>query len=323
MAVQSRFMRVQAIRPEAEGVSSYELSPIQDECLPPVEAGAHIDLHLPNGLVRSYSLCNKPGETHRYVVAVSRDAASRGGSVYLHDQVRVAEVVQVTGPRNNFALDLTAPHTVLVAGGIGITPIYAMAQRLQAMQASWELHYAARSRRVAAFVAALRMLAPDCRVRFHFDDEHNGQTLPLEPIVSHAPVRSHFYCCGPGVMLAAFEEATAQLPRNQVHVEYFRAPVPTTSGDTTSRGNFEVKLARSGLVLNVSDGKSILDAILDAGVDVPYSCMEGTCGSCEVSILEGEVEHRDSVLTAAQRSTGKSMMICCSRARSSRLVLDV
>jgi ferredoxin-NADP reductase len=316
-------MRVQAIRLESESVQSYELTPVQDECLPPVEAGAHLDLHLPNSLVRSYSICNAPGETHRYVVAVSRDPASRGGSVYMHDQVRVAQVLHVGGPRNNFQLDLSASHSVLVAGGIGVTPIYAMAQQLQALGASWEMHYAARSRQAAAFVPALRSLAEDGRVKFHFDDEHEAKPLDLPPIVASALGGSHFYCCGPGVMLCAFENATEMLPRGQVHIEYFKAPARSVTVDAAVPESFEVKLAKSGMVLQVEKDKSILETLLDAGVEVPYSCMEGTCGSCETAILEGDADHRDTVLNDAQRKSGKTMMICCSRARCSRLVLDV
>ena len=315
-----RMMRVQAMRYEAEGVLTFELRPLQGGALAPAEAGAHIDLKLANGLLRSYSLCNAPGETHRYVVGVSRDTASRGGSRFMHEDLRPGEHIEVTGPRNHFSLDESAPHTVLVAGGIGITPLWAMAQRLQALGRPWALHYAARAATHAAFADALRALAPDA-VHTHFDDECAGRLLDIRAIVAAAPPGAHFYCCGPVPMLRAFEDATAALPPARVHLEYFKAPEPPPPAADAVQG-FEVELARSGRVLHVSPGRSILDEMLDAGIDVPYSCMEGICGSCEIRLLAGEADHRDMVLSDAQKKAGESIMVCCSGARSPRLVLD-
>jgi tetrachlorobenzoquinone reductase len=315
----TRPMRVEAVRFEAEGVLSFELRQLQGE-LAPVEAGAHVDLHLPGGHTRSYSLCNAPGETHRYVVAVARDAASRGGSAYLHERVRPGQIIDVSGPRNNFALDRSAAHSVLIAGGIGVTPMYAMAQGLAAAGRRWEIHYAARNRRVAAFVPSLAGLAGQGKVHFHFDDEKGGRPLDLKAIIAAAPVGSHFYCCGPGAMIDAFQSAAAGLPPEQVHVEHFKAPAKTPKDNVP--GRFEVMLARSGRVLHVDEGRSILDTLLDAGVDVPFSCMEGICGSCELAVIEGEPDHRDMLLSAAERKAGKTIMVCCSRAKSERLVLD-
>jgi len=313
-------MRVEAIRFEAEGVLSFELRLLQGE-LVPVDAGAHVDLHLPGGHTRSYSLCNAPGETHRYVVAVARDAASRGGSAYLHEYVRPGQVIDVSGPRNNFALDRCAAHSVLIAGGIGVTPMYAMAQGLAATGRRWEIHYATRTRRVAAFVPNLTALARQGTVRLHFDDENGGRPLDLKAIIAAAPAGSHFYCCGPGAMIDAFQGAAGGLPPGQVHVEYFKAPARAPQDNVP--GRFEVMLARSGRVLHVDEDRSILDTLLDAGVDIPFSCMEGICGSCEVAVIEGEPDHRDMLLSAADQKAGKKMMVCCSRAKSERLVLDV
>ena len=312
-------MRVDAIRFEAEGIHSIELVTPHDT-LPPVEAGAHVDLHLPGGHLRSYSLCNAPGETHRWVVAVARDAASRGGSAWLHEYLRVGQVLDVSGPRNNFALDDSASHSVLIAGGIGVTPMYAMVQSLAAAGRSWELHYGARSRRAAAFVPALGALAPRGRAVFHFDEEHAGRPLDLAAIVKGAPPGAHFYCCGPGPMIDAYQLATAHLPPEQVHLEYFKAPAK--AAEDSVPGRFEVMLSRSGRVLHVDEDRTILDTLLDAGVDVPFSCMEGICGSCEIGVIEGTPDHRDMVLTPVQQKSGKTIIACCSRARSQRLVLD-
>jgi vanillate O-demethylase ferredoxin subunit len=313
-------MRVEAIRFEAEGVLSFELCALQGT-LAPAEAGAHVDLHLPGGHVRSYSLCNAPGETHRYVVGVARDPASRGGSAYLHEYVRPGQVIEVSGPRNNFAPDLGAPHSVLIAGGIGVTPLFAMVQGLVAAGRSWEMHYATRTRRVAAFVPALERLGVHGKLRLHFDDENAGRPLDLQSILAAAPAGSHLYCCGPGAMIDAFQAAAAALPAEQVHVEYFKAPAH--SSDDSVPGRFEVMLARSGRLLHVDEDRTILDTLLDAGVDVPFSCMEGICGSCEVAVIDGEPDHRDMVLSQADQTAGKTIMVCCSRAKSQRLVLDV
>jgi len=320
MQSSSHQMRVEAIRFEAEGVNTIELVSCDDSLLR-VEAGAHVDLHLPGNLVRSYSLCNTPGETHRYVVAVAKDASSRGGSAYLHDQLRVGQILKVSEPINNFMLDPSAEHTVLIAGGIGITPIYAMVQALAVTQRRWELHYAARSRRVAAFVSALSKLGHSDRINLHFDEEHAGLPIDLAAVVAGAPEGAHLYCCGPSAMIRGFQEATAALPPRHIHVEFFKAA--SNESEKTPSGSFQVKLARSGTVLTVDEGRSILDTLLDAGVEVGYSCMEGICGSCEIAVIEGEPDHRDMVLSAAQQKANKSMMICCSRAKSPFLVLDV
>jgi len=310
--------RLHAIRLEAEGVLSFELRAAEGR-LPPFTAGAHVDVHLPNGLARSYSLCNPQEEDHRYVIGVSRDPASRGGSSHMHDHLKVGQTLRVSAPRNHFALDEAAPHSVLVAGGIGITPLWAMVQRLVALDRPWELHYAARSRRSAAFVDALRQLPASLRQRVHlrFDDEQDG-LLDLAAIRSHAPQGAHFYCCGPAPMMAAFQAALAGLPSGRIHLEHFKAAAPVRTD-----GGFEVELARSGRVLAVGAGRSILDVVLDAGVDVPHSCMEGICGSCEVGLLAGDPDHRDMVLSESQRQANRSMLLCCSGALSSRLVLDL
>ena len=311
-------LRLQAVRYEAQGIHSFEwVSPSGAE-LPPFTAGAHLDLHLPNGMVRSYSLANDPSERHRYVVAIQRDAKTRGGSACAHDALRVGQALRIDGPRNHFELVESAPHSVFIAGGIGVTPIRSMILRLLALGRSWSLVYAARDRASAAFREEFEGMASQQEVRLHFDRESGGKVLDLEAVVRGAPADAHVYCCGPAPMLEAFERATAHQPADHVHLERFSAPVPAPR-----EGELVVELARTGRTVAVPSGKSILDALLDDGIEVSYSCMDGVCGSCETRVLQGTPDHRDSVLSAREREAGDRMMICCSRAKTPRLVLDL
>lgn len=255
-------------------------------------------------------------------MGVKKASPSRGASIYLHDQLRVGAEIEIAPPRNNFPLVENAPHTVLIAGGIGVTPIWALLQRLVALGASWELHYASRTRGDAAFRDELeRLTASDAsRASFAFSREGGGARLDLNQIVAAAPSGSYFYACGPAQMLAAYEQATARLPREQVHLERFSA---ADAAVRAGGSGFEIILARSDRTLQVPADKSILDVLLDEGVDVAFSCMDGVCGSCKVEILEGMPDHRDVVLGVEERAINKTMMVCCSRAFSERLVLDL
>jgi vanillate O-demethylase ferredoxin subunit len=313
-------LRLAAIRWEAEGIHSFELAPPAGGLLPPFTAGAHIDVHLAPGLVRSYSLCNSQDERHRYVIGVNNDRASRGGSRHMHEQLRVGQMLDVSPPRNNFALCEDAPRSVLVAGGIGITPLLAMVRRLTSLQRPWDIHVCARTHSAAAFLGELQKLKTQAgelgRLHLHFDDTAKG-LLDLRELVSKAPPDTHFYCCGPLPMLAAFEQACAGLPAAQMHVEYFSArEAPATAGGVT------VECRQSGVTVQVAEGQTILDALLEAGIDVPYSCNEGVCGTCETRVLEGVPDHRDLVLTAQEQASNTVMMVCCSGAKTPKLVLD-
>lgn len=309
-------VRVEAIAREAQGIVSFDLRPPGGGSLPAFTAGAHIDVLLPGGKVRSYSLVNPQEETHRYVIAVSRDAASRGGSRFMHEAVRAGDTLTIAAPRNNFPLAEAAEHSVLIAGGIGITPLWCMIQRLEVLGRSWELHYCARTRERAAFAEPLRALGG--RARFTFDAEPGASMLDIARVVSGAPAHAHLYCCGPLPMLEAFERATAGRDPARVHVEYFSAKeAPSVDG------GFTVRLARSGMALDVPKGKTILDTLLDNGVDVPYSCLEGVCGTCEARVLEGTPDHRDLVLTREEKAANRSIMVCCSGSKSPTLVLDL
>ncbi|MFH5824634.1 PDR/VanB family oxidoreductase [Georgenia sp. AZ-5] len=312
-------LRVQAVRLEAENILSLELAHPNGEPLPAFTAGAHIDLALPNGLSRSYSLCNDPTETSRYVVAVARDAQSRGGSTWIHDEIRPGQLLEVTGPLNNFELVESAATSVLIAGGIGITPMMAMVCRLAALGRDWVLHYAVRTRTQAAFLPELERLAGEHpeRLRLHVDDENGGAVLDLNSVVQSAGEQAHLYCCGPTPMLEAFEAAAAALPAEQRHVEYFsNTEAPATDG------GFEVELTESALTLVVPAGNTILQTMLDAGLDVPYSCTEGICGTCETRVISGVPDHRDLVLTDQEKAANDTIMICCSGSQSPRLVLE-
>jgi ferredoxin-NADP reductase len=309
-------LRVKSATWEAPNIVSYDLRPLEAGELPAFSAGAHIDLTLPNGLIRSYSLTNPQPERHRYVIAVQKDRASRGGSKWVHENFRPGDILTVNGPRNNFALNEAAESSLFIAGGIGITPIMSMIERLTSLKRDWELIYCARKRADAAFTEKLGSFGS--RVRFNFDEEPGGKMLDVAAAVRAAPANAHLYCCGPLPMLDAFEAATARLPRELVHVEYFSAKEPPAVA-----GGFKVVLAKSGREFVVAPGKTILDTLLDAGLDIPYSCMEGVCGTCETKVLEGTPDHRDLILTEEEQAAGKVMMICCSGSKSEKLVLDL
>ena len=312
-------VRVHAIRMEAETIHSFELRSPTGSALPPFTAGAHIEVHMDGHLARSYSIANDPAQTDRYVIAVNKEAAGRGGSRFMHANIRVGQTLRVEAPRNNFELFEQAPHSVFIAGGIGVTPMLSMIARMQRLGKPWTLHYGGRERRLMAFLDELmgmKQLGAD--VRLHVDAEAGGRVLDMVSVVRDCPPGSHLYCCGPKPMLAAFEDATQALPQERVHVEYFSA-----KEEAAADGGFVVQLARSGRTLPVAAGKTILDTILDAGVQADFSCMEGVCGSCEVKVLDGVPDHRDSVLSNKERAANDRMMVCCSGSRSQRLVLDL
>lgn len=317
-------VRIRSITFETDSILGFELVPLPPaQQLPAFTAGAHIDLHLDTAsgpLVRSYSLLNNPAETHRYCIGVHRDPNSRGGSRHVHEALRPGSVLTIGEPRNNFPLDESAPFNVFIAGGIGITPVLGMIERSQALGTPWRLHYAARTRQHAAFLGRLSRYqgCAGTEVLLNFDQEPGSRMLDLERIASELPDGAHLYCCGPLPMLEAYERATAHLPPERVHREYFAAK---EAAATT--GGFTVTLSRSGKTFDVPAGKSILDCLIDLHVEPPFSCREGVCGTCEVRVLEGVPDHRDLVLTDAERAAGDRMMVCCSGARSPKLLLDL
>jgi ferredoxin-NADP reductase len=299
-------LRLDAIRYAAKDACLYEFVEPEGRPLPPYRPGAHVDLHMPGGLMRQYSLVRPYREGEGYLVGIKRDPAGRGGSRYMLEEARVGQLFQVGAPRNNFPLAEDSPRTVLIAGGIGVTPIWCMAEQLREAGADFELHYAVRGRDEAVLASPT-----------HVDAEAGG-VLDVAAIVAAAPPEAHLYCCGPAPMLAAFEAATAGRAAELVHVEYFNAPPPEPL-----EGGFVVELARSGLKLAIGPGMSILEAVRAAGISAPSSCEQGVCGACETRILEGTPDHRDHILSPAERAEGKTMMICCSGSLTDRLVLDL
>lgn len=311
---------VHTLRYEAEDITGIELRPVGGAAFPAFTAGAHIDLHLPNGLMRSYSLLNAQGETACYRVAVLKDKASRGGSRCVHEQLRVGMKLEISAPRNNFPLHEDASHSVLVAGGIGITPILSMGRRLQQLGRSFEVLYFARSRPGAAFVSEVEALG--AAVHWHFDVEKGGPP-DLKTLLAARPAQgnTHYYACGPSVMLDHFVKTCTDLGYANAHIERFAAVEVEASAD--ARTSYTVELKRSGKTFTITPERSLLRQLLDGKVDVDHSCEEGVCGACETRVLEGLPDHRDSVLSSAEHASNKVMMVCVSGCKSERLVLDL
>ena len=301
----------------AEGIAAFELAPVAGE-LPSFHPGAHLDVHLPNGLVRQYSLTNGPGLTDVYRIGVKLEPEGRGGSRYMHDSVHVGDVLDLSVPRNNFTLRRDAARTVLIAGGIGITPLVAMAQTLARQGLIWELHYFAQSDDHIAFGEMLDPLAREITMHLGLTPQQTGDEIG-KITRSYAPT-NHTYICGPGPMIAAARAITAEAgwPEAAVHFEYFKNESPR---DDTSA--FEVSLARSNKSLRIDAGVSLLDALRNEGVDLPSSCEQGACGTCIATVLEGEPAHQDVYLNGFERAAGDRMLTCVSRAHSRRLVLDL
>lgn len=319
MSISTLPARVHALRYEAPDIISVELKPAEDGVRFPLhEPGSHIDLHLGNGLIRNYSVLNPRSDSGRYVVGVLKDRKSRGGSKFVHENLRVGQVLRISEPRNNFALDEAALHSVFVAGGIGITPMLCMLDRLLELGRTADLIYCSRSRQDAAFLHKLQsMTARGLSVTYHFDNEEGGPPDLKKLLSAHSPA-AHFYACGPAPMLDAFQRECSNLNLHQVHLERFAAP----QAPQPAASEFTVELRRSAKVIQVSAGQSILEAMLDNGLLPDHSCREGLCGACETKVLDGQVDHRDSILTAEERRANKSMMICVSRSGSQCLVLD-
>ncbi|HSI47314.1 MAG TPA: PDR/VanB family oxidoreductase [Ideonella sp.] len=317
-----RVARKQAV---ADDICSFDLVPADGAALPAFSAGAHIDVHLaPAGasaLVRQYSLCNAPGETHRYQIGVLREASSRGGSRTLHDEVREGQLLSISAPRNHFPLVPQASHSLLLAGGIGITPMLAMAEHLAAAGEAFTLHYCARSRSRAAFIDRLDSARHAAQVVLHFDDEAPAQRLQLEALLAVQPPGTHLYVCGPkGFIEAVLGTARAQgWPEAQLHCEFFSADAGPRDGDAA----FEVELASSGRVVHVPKGQSIAQALAAAGEPVMVSCEQGVCGTCLTGVKAGLPDHRDAYLTPEEQAANDQMLICCSRSKSARLVLGL
>ncbi len=315
-----RPMRVVARRPVAQDIVELRLAPADGRPAPRWQPGAHIDIACGDtGLSRQYSLVGDPQDPSALVVAVLRDPASRGGSAWVHAQLREGDLVQVRGPRNHFRFDESARRLVFVAGGIGITPIIAMARRAQALGIDYVLHYCGRSRATMAYAAELAALHGE-RLRLHVGDE--GGRADVAALLGPARSDTQVVACGPQRLLDALADACASWPADALRVEHFHAAPGTL--DPAREQAFEAECRDSGLVVRVAADTSLLDALRAANIDVPSDCGEGLCGSCEVRVLAGAVDHRDVVLTRAERAAGDRLMACCSRAAAGgRLVLEL
>jgi ferredoxin-NADP reductase len=310
-------LRVQQKTWMADGITAVTLVDPSGCALPTWKPGAHLALHLPNGLVREYSLCSDPQDPAQWTVAVLRTADSRGGSAYLHDSLPVGAHISVDGPRNAFHLE-DGPEHVLIAGGIGITPIITMARELHARGADWSLLYTGRSRASMAFLSVLEEL-PRERVQVHVDEE-SGRYPDVKAILGSLDPRALVYCCGPAPLMDAVSQAM-EAP-GQLRLERFKAPERVPGAEESDQA-FEVVVGSTGQRVPVGPDESVLAALRAAGLEVPSSCTEGICGTCETGVLAGDVEHRDHLLTSAEHEAAGTMMVCVSRCRSPELVLDL
>lgn len=298
--------------PLADGVVALDLVSNSTE-LPPWEPGAHIDFRA-GTFVRPYSLCGDPSDRTRYRVAVLYEQQGRGGSSFVHEQLRVGDIVQVSSPRNHFRL-AAADHYIFIAGGIGITPIIPMIANVDAQQATWELHYGGRSRSTMAFRDELAAHADQVHIR-----PHNEQgLLPLSEILADVRPNTKIFCCGPPALLDAVTAGTAHWNPNTLHVERFIPKDPVAEANHS----FDVHLTRRGTTHRIPANRSILDVLDDAGVPVATSCRVGTCGTCEAVVTAGIPDHRDSVLTPDEQAEGKYIMLCVSRSMTPVLGIDL
>lgn len=306
---------------EALDICSFELVSASGASLPPFSAGSHIDVQVAPGIVRQYSLCNAPSEQHRYVIGVLRDPNTRGGSAGMHDRVVEGSTIRISEPRNHFQLMHDAKRSVLLAGGIGVTPILCMAERLAIVGAEFEMHYCTRSQDRTAFRERILKSSFRDKVHFHHDDGDPQQKLDLAALMAAPEDHTHLYVCGPGGFLD-FVVSTAKAKGwadSNVHFEYFSARIVASDGDDS----FDVKIASSGRVVRIAKGCTITKALGDAGVEIPMSCEQGVCGTCLTRVLDGEPDHRDHYLTDAEKLKNDQMLPCCSRSKSAMLVLDL
>lgn len=310
------------IRYEAKGINSYEFVSPDGRDLPAFTAGAHIDVHIEPGLIRQYSLCNDPRERHRYVIAVLNDPQGRGGSKRLHELFRVQETITLSVPRNHFELGADAKRAILIAGGIGITPLKAMAHTLEQAGTSFELHYCTRTPETAAFQEDMQAWRDSGKLRLHLDHGNPENGLCLKTLLAEVGEQTHVYYCGPQGFMQACGQAAEHWPDGTVRCEHFKAPVPADSAETgLENGAFVAQIASTGQKVRVEAHQALTDALAEAGVVIPTSCVSGLCGTCQVGYLSGEVDHQDYILSPDEQS--RCLTACVSRAKSELLVLDL
>lgn len=303
---------------EGGNIAVMEFESATSATLPKVEAGAHIDVHLPNGMVRQYSLCQNPNDEGKFRLGILRDPDSRGGSVSAFDEIKDGMQIQVSEPKNLFPL-LKAKHSVLIGGGIGITPLITMAYQLASEGTSFELHYCGASPENCAFVDEIKNGELAKYTTFHFKSEGASHRAFFESAIKDIDSESHIYTCGPvGFMDWVINLATTHdFPQQQIHKEYFQVETET-SGDS-----FEVVAERSGKIIMVEAGETILQALAKEGIEIEMSCEQGVCGTCMCDVIEGEPDHRDVYFTDEEKASNEQILVCCSRSKTPRLVLDI
>jgi vanillate O-demethylase ferredoxin subunit len=321
VSMNEQSLKVRVLKREMQGrdILVLDLQASDTTPLPAFEAGSHVDVHLDGGLIRQYSLCGNPGQTSIYRIGVLKDPASRGGSIAVHEQMEEGRELCISPPRNLFALSAEAEYSILIGGGIGITPMIAMAYELQTRGAPFELHYCGRLEAHSAFVEELSIAPFADRVHKHFGEGRLRDRWDAGAALGQGKAGTHVYICGPtGFMEWIIDSALVQgFAQENIHREFFQTEV-----DTSGAG-FEVVAARTGKTLNVGAGQSIVAALAEVGIEIEMSCEQGICGTCVCDVLEGEPDHRDVYLTDEEKSANDQMLLCCSRARSKRLVLDV
>lgn len=313
--------RLHAIVLEADGIATFEFRRADGGELPAFSAGAHIDVHIGPGCVRQYSLCNDPAERHRYVVAVLREESGRGGSKAMHDDLRIGRSVTLGAPRNFFPLVRDARRHLLVAGGIGVTPIMAMAAELESQGREFFLHYCTRSPERTAFRPRVEALASAGRAAIHHDGGDPARGLDLAALLRQHEAGTHLYYCGPAAFMRAAAAACAHWPSGSVHAEHFTAPAEGAPGAQASNAPFRIKLSRSGLDLEVPADKTIVDVLREHDVFIETSCTQGYCGTCLTRYTAGTPEHRDTVLDDDDHK--EFVLVCCARASSPMLELEL
>jgi vanillate O-demethylase ferredoxin subunit len=305
---------------EAEDIVSFELASADDAKLPLFSAGSHIDVHIGEGVIRQYSLCNPPHEDHRYQIGVLRDLNSRGGSIAMHDDIMVGDVITISEPKNHFPL-VQAKRSLLFAGGIGITPILCMAERLTRADGDFAMHYCTRAPERTAFRDRISRSPFAQHVVYHHDNGADEQRLQLAELIATPEEGTHIYVCGPGGFIDHVVKTAREKgwPPEQVHLEYFSAGAVETKGDKA----FDVRIASTGQVFTIPAGETVIAVLNHNGIDIPVSCEQGVCGTCLTRVLEGEPDHRDLYMTDKEHAANDQFTPCCSRSKSAVLVLDI
>lgn len=316
----SRVVSVRSVIKETDDIIRLELVDPGGDELPAFTAGAHLDVRIADGLIRQYSLAGDPADRRRYEIAVLNERAGRGGSKALHEKADRGLTLTVSAPRNHFPLAAGASRHLLLAGGIGVTPMMAMIVTLEAEGADWRMHYCTRAPEKTAFLARLKPLIDAGKVVMHYDGGDPKKGLDIAATLKTVTPGTHLYYCGPSGFMAAVAGAARHWPDGTVHFEFFNAPAAPPA-EARVNAPFKIKLKSTGATLDVPADKSIVQVLRDNGIAIDTSCEEGYCGTCLTRYLEGEPEHRDSVLDDKDRT--QYLMVCCARARSPLLVLDL